>query len=797
MQVLTVDDDEFMLRVLDQTLTRMGYAAVSAHDGQAAMEILRRGDIRLVITDWEMAPVNGIDLCRSIRRQDLSGYIYIIMLTGREGARQRIEGLCAGADAFLTKPLDPEELLASLKGAERILALETRDVALLAMTKLAESRDPETGAHVERVQNYSRLIASNLSPEFKSANGVNDDYVRLIHQTSPLHDIGKISIPDSILLKAGSLTHAEFELIKTHTLVGERTLETALKRFPDADFLKFARQIAASHHENFDGTGYPRGLSGSAIPLCARIVALADTYDGLTSERIYKHAGSHEQAKSIILSERGKKFDPNVIEAFLNAESQILDVCRRLSETALRAAAPIAIPEAPTPEERVPHSCGILIVDDDPDMVRLIKHFLAATGETIHTAADGREALRVLDEFHPRVIVSDWQMPVMNGVEFCRQIRQRGNAAVEHIIMLTATYNKERLQEAYIAGVDDFVPKPFQPEELLARVRAGIRAAKLRDELADKEAGSRQRAAQLALANTQLEKLSVIDDLTGLFNRRHAMDRLTEQWALAERGSLSHPLAIAAFDIDHFKKINDTYGHDAGDLVLRELATVISSTKRTPDIFCRVGGEEFLLIFPSQSATESRACAERCRKAVEEHTFIASGQQIKVTISVGVASRARGMTQMADLLKVADQLLYAAKSAGRNQVMIAEELTTEPLPAGAPPVDLNAVLKRCGGDPKFAAAVAARFRAQAPNELAQIEQAVANGDFETVHHVAHRLKSMAAYMGADAASELCRQLEELGREGQTTEMPRLSVRLREEIVSVVSFISESAKSHAA
>src|ERR1700722_19151986 len=180
MQTLIVDDDSFALKVLERTLSRMGYATVSARDGNEAMEVLRRGEIRLVITDWDMPGMNGVDLCRAIRREDLSGYVYIIMLTGREGAKQRMEGLYAGADDFLNKPLDPEELLVCLKTAERILSLETRDLALFALAKLAESRDSDSGAHVERVQSYARLVAKNLSPEVKTLNGVDDEFIRLL-----------------------------------------------------------------------------------------------------------------------------------------------------------------------------------------------------------------------------------------------------------------------------------------------------------------------------------------------------------------------------------------------------------------------------------------------------------------------------------------------------------------------------------------------------------------------------------------------------------------------------------------
>ena len=328
----------------------MGYTVVTASDGKQAMEILRRGEIRLVVTDWDMPGMNGVDLCRAIRREDLSGYVYIIMLTGREGPKQRMEGLCAGADDFINKPVDPEELLVCLKTAERILSLETRDLAMFALAKLAESRDSETGAHVERVQSYTRLIARGLSDEVKACFGVDEEFTRLLFQTSPLHDLGKVGIPDAVLLKPGELTADEFAIMKTHTIVGAQTLDSALQRFPNARFLQMAREIAATHHEKFDGSGYPQGLIGDQIPLCGRIVAVADVYDALTSRRVYKEAMTHEQARAIILRDRGSHFDPEIVQAFLRGETQIVAV----RDALLNSGEP-----GPAPRVTAPHHAAI------------------------------------------------------------------------------------------------------------------------------------------------------------------------------------------------------------------------------------------------------------------------------------------------------------------------------------------------------------------------------------------------------------------------------------------------------
>ena len=208
------------------------------------------------------------------------------------------------------------ELVARIGTAERVLSLETRDIAIFAMAKLAESRDPETGAHLERVRSYSRVIAQHLGGLDKFSKIITPEYARLIYLTSPLHDIGKVGIPDMVLLKPGRLSDREFEIMKTHTAIGAQTLDAALREFPNVDFLKMGRDIAASHHERVDGAGYPNKLAGEAIPLCGRIVALADVYDALTSRRVYKSAFSQDVARQMIISESGSHFDSDVVDVF-------------------------------------------------------------------------------------------------------------------------------------------------------------------------------------------------------------------------------------------------------------------------------------------------------------------------------------------------------------------------------------------------------------------------------------------------------------------------------------------------
>ncbi len=333
-----VDDDLVSAELLKHTLTEYGYDVTLAQNGQEALELIRTGLYRLVVSDWEMPRMSGVDLCREIRRRSSSGYTYVILLTSNCGTQSVVAGLSAGADDFISKPFHPEELQVRLRVGERVLSLESRDLIIFSLAKLAESRDVETGTHLERMREYSRILADELT-KMDLPEKPDGQYVQLIHLTSPLHDIGKVGIPDRVLLKPGRLTNDEFEIMKQHTVIGGQTLDAAAGVRPDTDFLQIARDIAWTHHEWYNGEGYPRGLKGDNIPLCGRIVTLADVYDALTTKRVYKDAFSHETAKATIVSRCGEQFDPTVVQAFLACEQDFIEVLDRFG----------ANPNAPTP----------------------------------------------------------------------------------------------------------------------------------------------------------------------------------------------------------------------------------------------------------------------------------------------------------------------------------------------------------------------------------------------------------------------------------------------------------------
>ncbi|MCC6123990.1 MAG: response regulator [Pirellulales bacterium] len=335
MRVLLAEDDCVSAEILSNMLEKFGYEVAVARDGQEAFEMIRTGRFQLVVSDWEMPNINGPDLCRLIRQRKGSGYVYIILLTTHGGVHNVVQGFDAGADDYLTKPYQPEELRVRLRTGERIISLESRDMMIFAMAKLAETRDKATGMHLDRMREYCRLLAEDLSSREKYRNIVDGDYVQLLYLTSPLHDIGKVGIPDEVLLKPGRLTREEFALMQQHTIIGGNTLQVAAKAHPEAQFLTMARDIALTHHERYNGTGYPYGLAGEDIPLAGRILALADVYDALTSERVYKAAYSHETSRSIILDGRGEHFDPNIVDAFLRCEKDFISTHQQFQENTL------------------------------------------------------------------------------------------------------------------------------------------------------------------------------------------------------------------------------------------------------------------------------------------------------------------------------------------------------------------------------------------------------------------------------------------------------------------------------
>ncbi len=337
MQILIVDDNQVNITLLTALIKKLEHTtSVGLLHPAEALAWCKDHAVDLLYVDYMMPGMNGIDFIRAFRALPAHGEIPIIMVTANDERTVRYEALSAGANDFLTKPIDTVEFLArsrnllALRQHSKTLADQagwlrsevekaTQEIVrreqdtLFHLGKAAEFRDPETGAHIMRMANYARVIASTL--------GLSAADQQLLLRAAPMHDVGKLGTPDSILLKPGKLTPAEFEIMKLHAAHGWEIL-----RHSPSPTIQAAAMIAYSHHEKWNGTGYPQGLKSNDIPLFGRIVAIADVFDALTSVRPYKQAWSNEEACRYLREQSGQHFDPECVEAFFGAWDQILKI---------------------------------------------------------------------------------------------------------------------------------------------------------------------------------------------------------------------------------------------------------------------------------------------------------------------------------------------------------------------------------------------------------------------------------------------------------------------------------------
>ncbi|MGS3174660.1 HD-GYP domain-containing protein [Aeromonas sanarellii] len=355
--ILVVDDTPDNLMLMAELL-KDKYRVKLANHGEKALRILAGDPLPdLILLDIMMPGLSGLQVAEQLQQDARTRHIPIIFLTSMAAVESELQGLALGAVDYITKPISPSRVLArvetqiKLKAAADFLrdqndfleqevqrrtreVMAIQEVTIQAMASLAETRDNETGNHIRRTQHYVKLLAELLRDHPRFRHFLNDETIHLLFKSAPLHDIGKVGIPDHILLKPGRLTKEEFEIMMTHTTLGRDAIQRAEDQlgFP-VDFLRLAKEIAYSHQEKWDGSGYPQGLSGDDIPISARLMAVADVYDALISHRVYKPGMPHEEAVDIIRQGGGWHFDPDVCAAFLSATEQFKAIAERFSDS--------------------------------------------------------------------------------------------------------------------------------------------------------------------------------------------------------------------------------------------------------------------------------------------------------------------------------------------------------------------------------------------------------------------------------------------------------------------------------
>jgi len=345
--VMVVDDTKTNIDILVETLGDV-YDISVAMDGESALEDITENPPDLILLDIMMPGMDGYQVCEILKADEQARNIPVIFLTALSEEQDEARGLQLGAVDYITKPFSPELVKARVRNQlelkryrdylEELVQERTRelmltqDATIYSLATLAEYRDPETGGHIKRTQHYVLALAEYLQGHPKFSDFLDALTISLLYKSAPLHDIGKVGVVDSILLKPGKLTDEEFEEMKKHPQYGRDTIAKVEEELGDvvSAFLQYGREIAFSHHERWDGTGYPRGLAGTDIPMPGRIMAIADVYDALISKRVYKPPLSHEEAVRIITVGDGRTmpyhFDPDVLEAFTQLEGRFREI---------------------------------------------------------------------------------------------------------------------------------------------------------------------------------------------------------------------------------------------------------------------------------------------------------------------------------------------------------------------------------------------------------------------------------------------------------------------------------------
>lgn len=339
--ILAVDDNRGNLEILRRLLSEQ-FDVKGVASGEEALDVAPRYLPEVVLMDIRMPGMDGIEACRRIHDTQELRDAKILMLSASSEIADRLAAYDAGAVDYITKPFHGAEVLAKVQTWMRMAQRRNvnqvwcdmeavRDGIGRTLTSLVELRDTETGEHLIRMRWYSQVLAEQLAQSGPYRRVIDDQFLYRLQRASPLHDIGKIGIDDAILRKPVALSPEEFEILKTHTVIGADLLARAAKNLPYADYLTMAVKIARSHHERFNGTGYPDGLVGEQIPLSARIVTVADVFDAVTADRVYRKSLSTQQALDIIAHGSGSMFDPAVVEAFESRRDQIIEGRNRFS----------------------------------------------------------------------------------------------------------------------------------------------------------------------------------------------------------------------------------------------------------------------------------------------------------------------------------------------------------------------------------------------------------------------------------------------------------------------------------
>lgn len=677
-KILIVDDSEMNRSILSDMLSEK-FDIVEAADGVQAVSVLQKmhPEIILVMLDIVMPNMDGFDVLAVMNKYHWIDEVPVVMISAENTASYVERAYALGATDYISRPFDYLIVYRRVMNTIMLYAKQKRLMNLVAdqmyekeksnsmmvsiLSHIVEFRNGESGMHVLHIQSITEILLRHLARKTDKYH-LSPEEISLMGMASALHDIGKILIPDHILNKPGKLSPEEFDIMKTHAAVGAEML-TEMPGHTREPLMKLAYEICRWHHERHDGSGYPDGLKGDEIPLSAQIVSIADVYDALTSERVYKPPFSHEEALRMILNGECGPFDPLLLECLSECADQIRDVIFTKSDD-------------PGKENKLHHITEELQHQQDELTVSSRTLNLLEHERTKYQffASMSREIQFEYTVDPDMVMISEWGAKKLGISEIVMNPRRD-----EQVIACVGEHNLEKLSAVLRTTTPQNPVIQFDCEITIGGEKRWTRVicrAMWSSEEPARYTGAIGKMIDIHEEHTHLQDLehkASYDALTGLLNHANARRKIEEQMK-------SHPernYALAIFDLDHFKNANDNYGHIFGDQVLKCVAEKLSRSIRENDIAARVGGDEFLIFMEYRENLP--AIIHRIFS-----TLMGEYENFPISISMGVTRTEVVGMDYDVLFHSADQALYAVKRSGRGRYEFFDDSMREMLSVISP-----------------------------------------------------------------------------------------------------------------
>lgn len=651
--ILIVDDSEINREILCEILQDQ-YDLIQATNGLEAIEKLNKqiDQIDLLLLDNFMPVMTGLEVLQIMKDRQWNKRVPTIMISAATEPEFIETAYDYGVFDFISRPFNFSVVqhrventilvFSKQKKLESLVEHEVQekgrqsDMLINVLAHTVEFRNGESGQHILNVRRITQLLLKRLI-EIDPQVQLTKQQIQKIALASSLHDIGKISIDDAILNKPGKLTPEEWEIMKRHTIVGEELLQHVPK-YQNDELIRYAREIARSHHERYDGKGYPDGLKGDEIPITAQVVAMADVYDALTAKRAYKEAFSHEKAIQMIVNGECGTFNPLLLK------------CLQDKEAALKS----------TKEEHPFESEDEIEEYSPADLEIEREEYLTLDKAKTEFFTTHSQEVRYYISLNPPILT--FSHLAANRFALPEVILEpaHSEALGKYIDKKTLEYIVDKLSQLTIDHSDFELELQFGLEEERRWWYQKIRALFNKEGEKIGYVGIQFDIDDEMKRRQHLEDTASHDTLTGLLYKRYAKERIEKQWVKSQ----SNHFALAVLDLDHFKEANDNYGHEFGDLVLKELANRLLANTRSEDIVARIGGDEFMIIFKYNTHIET--IVRRVFDSVQKEPF----SKFPIRLSMGVASTQNLPKDFPVLFEKADEMLYKAKRNGRNGLYI-------------------------------------------------------------------------------------------------------------------------------